>query len=485
MGAIDATRPNPAALGALSSTHEGRPRGMSIQRGETQPVDVRLHEDQRYVVGRHDAADVVFDDAAVSRLHGVLTFEGGQWLWEDYGSSNGSTIVRANGERVTVPARQPSLVEVGDRIEVGTDTAVVRLLGEVAQPRPKEGDPTSLSRAARKFEEQITLASRTRVPVFLLGPSGTGKTHSARLVHDRSAADGPFVSINCARMPQDPAALHSELLGHVKGAFTGAQTDRVGKLFLADGGTLFLDEVESLADLGQGFLLDVLEGTGDLSPLGARSVGTSPPIFRLVSASKRPLGESGLRADLCERLAEGHMWTMPTLEERTEDIPGLVGWFAEEQSRLLGVRVDVADDAIRFCTQAAWPGQIRQLRATVVALAQLALARLDPADAVRVNLRRRDFEQHLAERAAAFGRPRARVHREHDQTLRPGPALDDDEGDGVRTKADPRALTREQLEDILRSCQGNQTAAARMLGIARNTLARRVKDFDIDLDAYR
>ena len=172
--------------------------------------------------------------------------------------------------------------------------------------------------------------------------------------------------VNCARLPAEPLALQSELLGHKKGAFTGAVADHVGRIAWADGGTLFLDEVESMPPLAQGFLLDLLDGTVVALPLGGGPKDALTPRFRLVCATKVPLGSSGLRRDLCERLAEGHLLELPRLEDHRDDIPGLVLGFADEQSRLLGRAVRVDDEALAAMSAASWPGHIRQLRAALV-----------------------------------------------------------------------------------------------------------------------
>lgn len=431
-------------------------RALRVHRAGQESV-LRLDERERYVLGRHDAADLVFDSPEVSRLHGVLRFFSGRWHFEDYGSVNGSTLQRLEGE-APVLAHEPAPLAAGDVVILGGADARIELLIDVDEEDgagPAEG---AASAASRAFAERIRLAARTRVPVFLLGPSGVGKTHTARQIHEQSHLPGPFVPINCARLPADPSALHSELLGHVKGAYTGADNARLGRLVQADGGTLFLDEVESLPALAQGFLLDVLEGSGDLAPLGAQAPRLKPVAFRLVAASKRPLAESGLRPDLCERLAEGHLWRVPGLDERRADIPGFVRRFAAEQESMLGARVVVAPGALRFCAAAPWPGQLRQLRATVVALAQLCLARAleegarAEGERLTLTLREGDFEAHLAERQAAFG------------------------GDAeLVTKADARRLTRAQAETAVRAAGGSQAGAARALGVSRNTLARRLR----------
>ncbi len=431
------------------------PGAIAIDRGGRQ-TSMPLHAGDRYVVGRHDAADIAFDDAAVSRLHGVLSPKDGGFYYEDYGSQNGSVVVRSGGAHVVVGARESVPVWAGDVLEVGGNKSRVFFHAALPEPVLRQRDEgTEVSKAAREFSERLRLAGHTRVPVFLLGPSGAGKTHSARRLHELSRLPGAFVPVNCARLPTDPNALHSELLGHVRGAFTGADGARVGKLVQADGGTLFLDEVESLPPVAQGFLLDVLEGTGDLAPLGAGTVRLKPISFRLVSASKKTLATSGLRHDLCERLAEGHLWRVPSLADRTEDIPGLIGRFCSEQSTLLGADVVVTDAAVRYAQGARWPGEIRMLRATIVALAQLAVARqlqIGTRGAALV-IDEAALAAQLGEREGVYG-----------------------VGDGAPTRGDARRLTRHMVEASVAAHGGNQVKAAAALGIARNTLRKKLSE---------
>jgi DNA-binding NtrC family response regulator len=456
--------PSPSSSSPLSSSSSTstspRPaRAMTLVRGGTSTTIV-LDDRERYVLGRHDAADVVFDDAAVSRLHGVLGCVDGRWHFEDYGSANGSRLLRKGTAGVRVAAHEPVAVFADDVIELGGDASRVRLSHELPDAeRARADNGTEVSAAARGFNERLRLAARTRVPVFLLGASGVGKTWSARRIHELSRLPGAFVPINCARLPHEPTALHSELLGHVRGAYTGADGARTGKLVLADGGTLFLDEVESLPPIAQGFLLDVLEGSGDLAPLGSGAVRLKPLTFRLVSASKKPLADSGLRGDLCERLAEGHLWRVPGLEDRAADIPGLLAQFAREQATLLGVDVVVSAAAVKFCQAARWPGQVRMLRSAVVALAQLGLAKRMEAGREKggfIELRDVDFHAHLADRDEVFGTSR----------------------DEMPVRGDARRLTKRQIEAALQAAGGNQVHAAQALGIARNTLRRKLSGAD-------
>jgi DNA-binding NtrC family response regulator len=420
-------------------------------------TSMSLEGQDRYVLGRHDAADVIFDDAAVSRLHGVLSHHHDAWIYEDYGSHNGTVLMSADGRERALPPRTPTTVQAGDVLELGGPASRVRLAAGLVQSaeHAARSEDTERSTAAVQFAERLRLAGRTRVPVFLLGPSGVGKTHSARRLHELSRLPGAFVPVNCARLPTDPTALHSELLGHVRGAYTGAEATRTGKLVQADGGTLFLDEVESLPPIAQGFLLDVLEGSGDLAPLGAGAVRLKPLTFRLVSASKRPLRDSGLRPDLCERLAEGHLWRVPSLADRTADIPGFVHRFCREQSALLGVDVTVTDAAVRAAQKAHWPGEVRMLRATFVALAQLALATtLERGRASRaIVIDDAVLQRQLREREDVFG------------------AVDD-----APVRGDARRLTKARVEAALAAAGGNQVKAAAALGIARNTLRKKLAE---------
>jgi len=432
---------------------------MVIERPGGSRTTFALTAGERYVLGRHDSADVAFDDDAVSRLHGVLSFHEGEWRFEDYGSANGSSVKRAGGEtsRVECLPHESVVVRIADVVELGHGESRVRFIAQRPAAASLPTESSEVSHAAKSFAEKLRLASRTRVPVFLLGASGVGKTFSARRIHEMSHLPGAFVPINCARLPQEPTSLHSELLGHVRGAYTGAEAARTGKLVQADGGTLFLDEVESLPAIAQGFLLDVLEGSGDLAPLGAGAVRLKPLAFRLVSASKAPLLQSKLRGDLCERLAEGHRWRVPGLDERPADIPGLLHQVAGEQSTLLGVPVVLTPAAIRFAQAAHWPGQIRMLRAAVTALAQLALARRleRGAKAAGIEIGDQDLQSHLDERSEVFG-----------------------EGGATPTRGDARRLTRQQIEAAVEAAGGNQVKAAQKLGIARNTLRRRLAEDD-------
>jgi DNA-binding NtrC family response regulator len=214
-------------------------------------------------------------------------------------------------------------------------------------------------------------------------------------------------------------------------------------------------------------LLDVLEGTGDPSPLGA-SARAVTPAFRLIAAAKVPLAESGLRPDLCERLLEGHSWKVPSLSERREDIAVLLRRFAREQSKMLGVDVSFTEEALAFAELSPWPGEIRQLRATVIVLAQAAVASATSAQRLPILLRSDDLRRHTSERDAVFARST--------QAASPvgAPA-----SPAEPVKRFSRSLTKEDIQSALKRADGNQSEAARQLGIARNTLSKKMREFGL------
>ncbi len=318
------------------------------------------------------------------------------------------------------------------------------------------------ARSAR-YAHDLARAARARAPVLLLGASGSGKTWAARRIHDDSGRTGAFVALNAAALPHDPAQLRSTLLGHKKGAFTGATHDLPGAFRSAVGGTLFLDEIDSLAAPGQAFLLTLLEQSGDLVPLGGGLGDELGRIdVRVVAATKTSLAETGLRHDLAFRLTDGVIVEIPSLAERRDDIPAVVRAVLEELRREDGAAAPFADDALEACAVAQWPGEIRQLRGLVRLLSREALEEGRPV------VRAADMKAHLAAQARALGRPRTLAREE--QTL---------------PRKKPRALTRDDVLGALAAAGGNLQHAAQALGVARNTLVAKMDAFGIDRPGKR
>ncbi|MGE0080470.1 MAG: sigma-54-dependent transcriptional regulator [Thiohalomonadaceae bacterium] len=284
--------------------------------------------------------------------------------------------------------------------------------------------------------------------VLIQGESGTGKEIAARALHRMSPrADGPFVPINSAAMSSE--LIESELFGHVKGAYTGANAPRDGLFYYANGGTLFLDEVTELPLPLQAKLLRVIEER-KIRPVGSEQEITVD--VRIVAASNRNLAEEVLagrfRRDLYYRLqvVEIHM---PPLREHTSDIPALIRHFSDTMAQQLGVPPVAVDEQVlrRLMADYDWPGNVRELK-------------------------------NLVERSLILGEFRA-------DCLSPA-AADNAPGD-----AGP--LTLEEVErrhilTVLESVAGNKTEAARRLGISRKTLDRRcmewgLRDLEVPADA--
>jgi len=240
---------------------------------------------------------------------------------------------------------------------VAADPKLRRSLKRRAEPDIFVGTSVRM----RQVAETVAEVATTTVPILVTGESGTGKELVARALHDRGGRRGPFIAINCAGLPDN--LIESELFGHVRGAFTGAISDRPGAFQLARAGTLFLDEIGDLSLKGQGDLLRVLED-GVYRP-----VGSSRPLradIRIVAATHRDLAtwanEGRFREDLLYRLniVELHL---PPLRERPEDIPALVesfnAHFAAKHDRK---KKAFTDGFLAALMRHRWPGNVRQLR---------------------------------------------------------------------------------------------------------------------------
>ncbi len=209
--------------------------------------------------------------------------------------------------------------------------------------------------------EEARVVAATDASVLIRGESGTGKEMLARAIHRASPrAKAPFVAINCGAMPEQ--LLESELFGHVRGAFTGASSEHAGLFKAADGGTLFLDEIGDMPLALQVKLLRVLQDRA-VRPVGATR--TEPVDVRVLSATHRDLeaalADGQFREDLYYRLDVVTL-TLPTLDERREDIPLLASHFMQQLVKKYGKGiVGIAPEAMQALIGAAWPGNVRQL----------------------------------------------------------------------------------------------------------------------------
>ena len=228
------------------------------------------------------------------------------------------------------------------------------------------------SPAIRQVIDRIEKVAPTPARLLITGENGTGKELVARAVHRLSPrADRAFVEVNCAAIPSE--LIESELFGHVKGSFTGAFADRIGKFELADGGTLFLDEVGDMSPAAQSKVLRVLQ-EGVITPIG--SSRTVKVDVRVIAATNKKLEDEiaagRFREDLLYRLNVVPI-EVPPLRARREDIPQLVEHFAAQLATGQGLSPrSFADPAVERLRRHDWPGNVRELRNTVERLMILA-----------------------------------------------------------------------------------------------------------------
>lgn len=322
-----------------------------------------------------------------------------------------------------------------------------RLLGEVEAQRAQLAslractpDLVAASPAMRRTMDLVARVAPAELPVLVVGESGTGKERIARAIHAMSPrCDGPFIAESCAAIAD--TLLESALFGHERGAFTGANRARRGLFELADGGTLLLDEVGEMSPAMQAKLLRVLQ-EGELRRVGAQR--TRRIDVRVIAATHRDLKamvEAGnFREDLYYRLAVVTV-EVPPLRERPEDLPGLVQAALDEHARTQGRRVSITAAALDALARAPWPGNVRQLHNTI----ERALLAAD--DTIDV------------------------PHLELDGKSPSTGTLD--------LKGRIAALERELIEEAMRRCGHNQTHAARLLGVSRYGLQKKLKRLGI------
>jgi transcriptional regulator with GAF, ATPase, and Fis domain len=336
------------------------------------------------------------------------------------------------------------------------------LAGALAVHRPPstEAPPGGIlggSSRVRHLLGQVRKVAASPSEVLIRGESGTGKELLARALHEGGPRAGrAFVTVHCAAL--SPGLLESELFGHVKGAFTGAHRDKVGRFELANGGTLFLDEIGDIDLSVQTKLLRVLQETT------FERVGSSDPVqvdVRLIAATHQDLEalirRGRFREDLYYRLNVISI-TVPPLRERVEDVPELVQHFL----RLYGGRCDKAelgieDDALVVLKSYRWPGNVRQLENVVERAVVFAEG---PAVTVA------DLPPEMVDGGrwtVGGGNPSSPSTIHH-----PPSTVTEERGERDRRE-------RERLVRALAAAAGNKAEAARALGMARSTLVSRLK----------
>jgi two-component system nitrogen regulation response regulator GlnG len=353
-------------------------------------------------------------------------------------------------------------------------------------PRSIDLDIIGATPRMRRVIRLIEKIAPTEATVLITGESGTGKELVARAIHQLSPRSGRvFLAINAGAFPEH--LIESELFGHVRGAFTGADRERRGLFEEANGGTLFLDEVGEMAPHLQVRLLRVLE-SGELRPVG--SAETRRADVRVIAATNQDPLEAvrrgTLREDLFYRLNVFHL-VLPPLRERREDIPLLAAYFVERKSRDVGKDVArFAPDAQRALMRYAYPGNVRELqnaieRAVILADGDaITLENLPPVmsgNAYLLGTGRR-----TGDRRGVF-EPEVTAGGDGEQVA----VYPDEPGFEVGYPAtwSLEEVERAHIERVLADLKGNVSLAARRLGISRTTLWRKMKHHDLSSPKVR
>jgi Nif-specific regulatory protein len=308
------------------------------------------------------------------------------------------------------------------------------------------------SRAMQHVFHLLDKVLNSSTAVLLLGETGTGKELVARIIHHNGPRkNNPFIVENCAALSEH--LLESELFGHVKGAFTGAMADKKGLFELATGGTVFLDEIGEIPAGMQVKLLRVLQD-GKIRPVGGSNLVQVD--FRLISATNRNLDEEvqagRFREDLFYRINVFPI-VLPPLRERSEDIPLLVDHFLHKHSKKMNRPVkQITPLALELLLHYQWPGNIRELENEIERAVTLA------AGVQNIG------EEHLSEKITAenFSQPLPKV---------PGETL----------RAYIERIEKRWIGEALEETQGNRTRAAKMLGLTRQGLLKKIARYDIPL----
>ena len=319
-----------------------------------------------------------------------------------------------------------------------------RRLRLAAREREEFSDIVGTSKGIQDILDLVTQVAASRASVLIEGESGTGKELVARAIHDKSdRSDRAFIAVNCAALPE--TLLEAELFGAVKGAYTGAHEDRVGRFEAADGGTFFLDEVSELSAPAQVKLLRFLQD-GEFTPVGSAEMRTAD--VRVVAASNRSLEEQmrvqRFRSDLYFRLNVVKL-SIPPLRKRRDDVPVLSYHFL----RIYGERYEkgelsFTDDALRCLTRYDWPGNVRELENVVERAVVLAHGEIVDAPDLPPEITALDHRYATVDGVVIpYGTSMAQAQR----TL---------------------------IQETLALCKGDKKRAAAMLGIGLRTVYRKL-----------
>lgn len=391
-----------------------------------------------------------FEGSSVSRQHARIGYAPSRRVVvEDLGSRNGT---RVNAVRI----EGPTPLDDGDVVGVG-DVMLLFHRGPRMVRVPRHPRLIGISAALADTLELVELVAERTTPVALVGQTGTGKELVAAEIHRLSGRRGELVSVNCAGMAD--TLLSSELFGHVRGAFTGADRDRKGLIETARGGTLFLDELTDASPSFQASLLRLFE-TGEYRPVGSDRAQTADVRF-LAAVQPRVLDaveEGSFRLDLWTRMARWVI-TLPPLGERPEDIPMLARHFAAKYS---DGDVQFSRELMVTLMQQRWRGNIRELQGAIERLVVLSrgAGELDMTGWKKLGL----------------GDPIASP---------PPTKVTTHEGASRKRKAPAQRPDKASLEQVLNENGGNMRQTAEALGVTRKTLYRWCEALELDPSSFR
>jgi PAS domain S-box-containing protein len=356
-----------------------------------------------------------------------------------------SRILTRDGVAVPIratylPLRNENGIAVGG-LATFSDLTLVHQLKQAIEDRYTFYDMVGKSPAMQRIFENVQVVAKTDATVLIEGPTGTGKDFLAKVIHSASRRSSkPLVKVNCAAIPD--TLLESEMFGYVKGAFTGAVQDRIGRFQAADGGTIFLDEIGDLPLALQAKLLRVIEekvffrlGTSQTTKVDVRIISASNQSLERLVARKR------FREDLYYRLNVFRI-ELPSLKDRTADVPLLIGHTLRRLSTSKGVAPpEISENAMQVLLNYSYPGNIRELENI------LEHALILCQESV---LRRKHLPDYLRQRPSPAGG-------------QPEKAISSDSSE------------RNRILAALRRHSGNRSLAARALGMDRSTLWRKMK----------
>jgi DNA-binding NtrC family response regulator len=411
---------------------------LTVGKGRSAPS--RRCVEDTVTLGSHEGNTIVIDQPGVSRFHARIELDPTGWLLTDLDSTNGTFV---GGMRVLSAYLEPkSRIQLGDvevSFEVEREEAQLGL-----SDADRYGSMIGQSPSMRRLFDELARIAPSDSTVLILGETGSGKDVAANEIHRNSPRrNGPFVVVDCGGMPEP--LIEAELFGHERGAFTGADRQRIGAFEEADGGTLFLDEVAELPLALQAKLLRVLEsrtvkrlGSNDWRKIDLRVIAaTHQDLARLCNQRR-------FREDLYFRLAVLTV-KIPPLRERFEDLPLLIHAMLEE----IGATAMPLDDRLMEALKARrWPGNVRELR-------------------------------NVVQRALVLG---------------PQALTDGESGDAAQPSEEPFKIAKaraievfeqQYLNELLARHKGNVTGAARAAEVDPAWIFRLVKRHGIDLAKLR